>query len=75
MNKSHNTPDCTEHFVKNGKYKGVQRYICRSCKKTYSDSPKKRGGQIKGLAKMSGKLRVKLWRSRKLLNETIHFLQ
>ena len=62
---SHNTPDCTGEFVKNGKYKGVQRYICPLCRKTFSDSPKRRGRPIKDSVAMSGRLRVKLCRERK----------
>jgi transposase-like protein len=69
MIQTHSTPDCTGGFVKNGKYKGVQRYICPLCRKTFSDSPKRRGRPSKGDVAMSGKLRVKLCRVKKVLNE------
>ena len=29
------------YYVKNGSYKGVQRYICKSCKRAFSDKPRK----------------------------------
>ncbi|NME83314.1 IS1 family transposase [Clostridium sp. SM-530-WT-3G] len=32
-------PHCNStHFIKHGKYKGIQRYMCRECKRTFSST-------------------------------------
>lgn len=31
---------CTENIVRNGTYKGKQRYFCRNCKKSFMDTTK-----------------------------------
>lgn len=42
-------PRCQSSNVKkNGKRNGYQRYKCKTCKKTWTDSPNNRGGQCIG---------------------------
>jgi transposase-like protein len=39
--------ECQHHWIKNGKKNGLQRSICKLCKKTITDGDRARGRQVK----------------------------
>ena len=43
MSKEYKPCECGHHFVKNGKRKGIQKYICKKCGANFTDSERKVG--------------------------------
>lgn len=56
-------PHCNGKTIKKGKTTaGYQRYYCKSCKKTFSDSPNPQGSFPQGDRALTNAERQKKWR-------------